>query len=97
MSEVEESSLPKGCVVGTVRTTENGKKFISFFPDVKIMVGGRELELGKYNMLYFNDAVEDLEFRFKEGYITEEAHAEGLEKIASKNISRILKGKFKVA
>lgn len=85
----------KGWTIGTVRTTGTGKKFLAFNKGVEITVDGRAIDLGEFNLLYFNAAAEELAHKLDNGYISDEEYQKSVEFQAEKRISQILKGKFK--
>jgi len=85
----------KRWTLGSVRTSTNGKKYLAFDEHVQILVGGREVDLGKYRTLYFDNAVENAQFLLDNSHIDESAFKKKVDYITDKGISMILQGPLK--
>ena len=84
----------KSWELGTIRKKENGTTLIVFDKNVEITVGGRKVDLGDYNSLFLNDALENLEFLRDKDFISSDEYTKRSEIIATKGIRSVLKSKL---
>jgi hypothetical protein len=74
---------------------KDGKAFLVFGPEVRIMVGNREVDMGDFRTLHLNKVQEDLNFKLEQGWISEEKAEKDLEFAEKKGVTATLRAKLK--
>ena len=80
--------------IATLRKSKEGKVFLAFDKNVKILVGDREVDLGKYKTLFADEAVASLNFLLEKEYIDQDEYDKRVSTIEEKGIKSIVKGKL---
>lgn len=84
----------KSWEIATVRKNQNGKVYLAFGKDVVIKVGDREVDMGEFNTLFLDDALENANFLLEKQLITQEQYEEKITRIEDKGIKNIVRAKL---
>ena len=93
----ERKTSPKSWELGTVRK-KNGNTYIVLDKAVKLLVDGKEMDLGEHNTIFINGKDKmnaDLEFKLGKGWITEDDVARSQNAMEEKNIVGNIRANFK--
>lgn len=93
----EQQNKAKSWEVATVRK-KGDNVYLAFSEDVKITVGGRELDLGEFRTAFLknlDEITKDLDYKVEQGWITEDQKQDNLDRLTEKNVKYALRLKFK--
>ncbi len=79
--------------LGVVKKNEKGNVFMVLNKKVEILYDGEKIDLGEYRTLFFTStdkALEDIEFRKEQGYLSEKAEEVARAIVGGENVKYVV-------